>query len=65
MEQDHTPIMVQVIGYGEDALTYHMLTTRLDEVLKELQDPSDPSNCVLFYRPSFGRGGRSHALLGE
>jgi hypothetical protein len=56
--------MVQVIGYGEDALAYHVLT-RLGEVLEQLHDLSDPSSCVLFYRPSFGRGGRSRALLGE
>ena len=53
------------IGYGEDALTYWVLNKRRDEFLRKLGDSSRPSECVLFYRPSFGRGGRSKACLGE
>ena len=57
--------MVEVFGYGEDALTYWVLTRRLDDFLEQLKDRSKASECALFYRPSFGRGGRSLALLGE
>lgn len=51
--------MFQIIGYGEEALTYQVLTTRLDDVLFELDDCSDPSQCVLFYIPSHAEKGRS------
>ena len=49
--------MPKIIGYGEDALTYWALTKKLKYVLNELSDNSMPKNCVLYYRPSFGRGG--------
>lgn len=57
-------IMVYIIGYSEDALTYHVLTKRLDEVLElfEGKDRSNPSECALFYRPSFGRGGSKNNI---
>jgi len=48
--------MPRVIGYGEDALTYWGLTKRLGSVLKELRDDSEPEDCLVVYRPSFGRG---------
>ena len=58
----------KVIGYGEDALTYWALTTKLKEVLQELGDSSKPAKTLLFYRPSFGRGrncfGEFDAILG-
>ena len=48
--------MFKIIGYGEDALTYWALTEKLEYVLEKLNDKSEPKNCVLYYRPSFGRG---------
>ena len=48
--------MPKVIGYGEDALTYWALTRKLDFILKELGDGSKHDDCLIFYRPSFGRG---------
>ena len=44
------------LGYGEDALTLWAITERLDLILEELGDDSDPAECTVFYRPSFGRG---------
>lgn len=62
--------MPQLIGYGEDALTFRAVTERLPEVLSQLQDHSDPESVLLLYRPSFGRrsgdsGGRRGASFGE
>jgi len=51
----------RLLGYGEDALTLWAVTERLDLILKELGDDSDPAYCTVFYRPSFGRKG----LYGE
>ena len=44
-------------GYGEDALTYWALRTRLDCILDQLGDKSSECDTIVFYRPSFGRGG--------
>lgn len=44
-----------IFGYGEDALTFWAVTERLDLILEELGDDSDPADCTVFYRPSFGR----------
>lgn len=57
--------MNKVFGYGEDALTYWALTKKLKDILSRLNDTSNPDECLVFYRPSFGRGGRSKALFGE
>lgn len=58
--------MVDIVGYGEDALTYWTLSTRLEWILKELGDSSRPNDCMVFYRPSFGRsGGPNSAQFGE
>jgi hypothetical protein len=51
--------MVQIIGYGADALTLWALKDRLGVILHELDDRSDASLCKVFYRPSFGRRGGS------
>jgi hypothetical protein len=45
----------QIIGYGEDALTYWALTTKLQDILDKL-DKTKADDCLVFYRPSFGRG---------
>ena len=52
-------------GYGEDALTYWALRTRLDYILDKLGDKSSEGDTIVFYRPSFGRGGQSQAPFGE
>ena len=49
--------MSQMICYGEDALTYWALTTKLFDILKALGDGSFPSATTIIYRPSFGRRG--------
>jgi hypothetical protein len=49
--------MSQIICYGEDALTYWAITSRLYELLQALGDNSFPSATVLMYHPSFGRRG--------
>lgn len=48
--------MVPVIGYGEDGLTFGALTHHLTTLLGLLGDDSKPEECLVFYRPSFGRG---------
>ena len=59
--------MSQIIGYGEDALTYWAITSKLDEILRALGDKSYPSATIIIYLPSFGRRGRigSHANKGQ
>jgi Holliday junction resolvase-like predicted endonuclease len=49
--------MSQIIGYGEDALTYWAITSKLDEILRTLGDNSYPSATTIIYRPGFGRRG--------
>lgn len=49
--------MPRVIGYGEDALTYWALTEKLEYILQKLGDKSNPSDCLVMYRPSFARKG--------
>jgi len=53
--------MGEVIGYGEDSLTYWALTQGLDEVLKKLsiktKDALEKKDITtILYRPSLGRG---------
>jgi hypothetical protein len=48
---------MRVIGYSEDALTYWALCSRLGNMLSALRDDSDPTKCLVIYRPSFGRAG--------
>jgi len=59
---------MKVIGYGEDGLTYRGLTQELPDVLAALEGPehSKPAECLLFFRPSFGRaGGFRSSQFGE
>ena len=57
---------MEIYAYGEDGLTLWALQTKLDEILKKLGDNSHPSDCKLFFRPSFGRrGGQKSAQFGE
>jgi len=58
--------MNEILGYGEDAFTLWALKRRLPEILEELKDKTKPSDCLIFYRPSFGRrGGKARAEFGE
>lgn len=58
--------MTKILGYGEDALTLWLLKNQPTEILKQFNDKTEPSDCLVFYRPSFGRrGGPSSAQFGE
>ena len=46
----------RVFAYGEDGLTLKTTKERLGEILHELGDKSNPSDCAVFFRPSLGRG---------
>ena len=48
---------MKITGYGEDALTYWALCHQPGAILKRFGDESDPSEIVLYFRPSFGRRG--------
>jgi hypothetical protein len=57
---------MEIIGYGEDALTLWAMLNKIDFILKALRDTTDPSECKIFFRPSFGRkGGPDSAEFGE
>jgi len=47
--------MARIFGYGEDAFTLWALKNRKSDILKEFDDKTPP-DCIVFYRPSFGRG---------
>jgi hypothetical protein len=58
--------MNKILGYGEDALTMWALKNCISKILHKLNDDSNPSNCLIFFRPSFGRsGGKERAEFGE
>jgi len=58
--------MNKLFGYGEDAFTLWALKKRISEILHKLNDQSNPSDCLKFFRPSFGRsGGSGSAQFGE
>ena len=57
---------MQILAYGEDALTLWAIRNKLDLILRGVNDSSDPSMCQVFFRPSFGRrGGDSSPQFGE
>jgi hypothetical protein len=56
---------MQILGYGEDAFTLWILKHNPQHVLRELGDPSDPSQCLAFFRPSFGRSSKGKCMFGE
>jgi len=57
---------MEILAYGEDALTLWALTNKLPAILQTLKDSSDPSHCQIFFRPSFGRsGGENSSQFGE
>jgi hypothetical protein len=49
--------MVKILGYGEDTLTLWAMKEHIGKILKEFEDPTLSSDCLVFYRPSFGRSG--------
>ena len=58
--------MTNILGYGEDALTLWLLKNKPEQILKHFNDKTEPSDCLAFYRPSFGRsGGPGSAEFGE
>lgn len=59
--QEGTGQGAQVLSYGEDPLTYWVLTQRLQNFLGQLSDDSSPADVLVVYRPSFGRGGSAKA----
>ncbi len=59
-------IAMKVLGYGEDFLTFWAINKKLDRIFNQLKDKTDPEECIVFYRPSFGRkGGTIRAEFGE
>jgi len=54
-------MVTRIFVYGEDGLTLKYTRERLGEMLVKLGDNSNPADCTVFYRPSFGRRG----LYGE
>lgn len=58
--------MIKIFGYGEDALTLWALKNQSHRILQTFGDKSVPKDCLVFYRPSFGRsGGQGGAEFGE
>ena len=58
--------MRRILGYGEDALTLWALKHRTSDILKSFRDRTAPSDCLIFYRPSFGRRSKEgSAVFGE
>lgn len=58
--------MCKVFGYGEDSLTLWALMYHINKILRKVGDTTSPSDCLSFYRPSFGRsGGKDRAEFGE
>jgi hypothetical protein len=58
--------MSKIFGYGEDALTLWALKQHTSSILEEFQDKTPISNCLIFYRPSFGRHSKANSsVFGE
>jgi hypothetical protein len=57
--------LAKILGYGEDSLTLWMLRHHIPMILDE-DDKTLESDCLVFYRPSFGRsGGADSSEFGE
>ena len=56
---------MKVYAYGEDALTLWAIKNRLSEILSKLGDETKVDECKIFFRPSFGRGGKGTSNFGE
>lgn len=58
--------MFRIFGYGEDALTLWALKQHTSKILNEYQDKTPISDCLIFYRPSFGRHSKANSsVFGE
>jgi hypothetical protein len=58
--------MMKILGYGEDALTLWALRQHVSKILKEFRDKTAISDCLIFYRPSFGRRSKADSsVFGE
>ena len=58
--------MSKILGYGEDALTLWVLKHHVSKILEEFQDKTAISDCLIFYRPSFGRHSKANSsVFGE
>ena len=58
--------MCKIFGYGEDAFTLWALKHHTAKILEAFQDQTNPSDCLIFFRPSFGRsGGKDSVEFGE
>lgn len=58
--------MNEIFGYGEDALTLWALKRHVSTILNHFKDSSSHSDCLVFYRPSFGRHAKENAsVFGE
>ena len=58
--------MSEILGYGEDALTLWALKRHVSTILNHFKDSSSPSDCLAFYRPSFGRHAKENSsVFGE
>lgn len=57
---------MNILGYGEDALTLWALKNRMPEILAGVMDSSPVDQCSVLFRPSFGRsGGPNSSQFGE
>jgi len=58
--------MSKILGYGEDSFTLWFLKNHLSRILDEFQDQTASSDCLIFYRPSFGRHSKENSsVFGE
>ena len=58
--------MSKILGYGEDAFTLWALKRHVSTILNRFKDSSSPSDCLVFYRPSFGRHAKEKSsVFGE
>lgn len=58
--------MSKIVGYGEDAFTFWVLKQHTSEILEYFEDTTALSNCLIFYRPSFGRHSKKNSsVFGE
>lgn len=53
--------IMQLLGYGEDALTLWALKNKFQYILDSLKDKSNTTECIVYFRPSFGRSGGGHS----
>ena len=54
---------MNVLAYGEDALTLWAIKEKFQNIVCD--ERIKQNDCSIFFRPSFGRGGRSKAPFGE